>query len=376
MLAWLVGALGGSAAAIGLLVPIREAFALLPQLFIGHRVRQMAIRKYVWALASAAQGLAVAGIAVVALTLEGPVAAWTIVGLLLSFAIARSFASVSYKDVLGKTVSKSRRGAVTGTSASAAAAVVLAFGALLALGWIPLTVPAIGVTLLVAGGLWLLAGFLFARLAEERGATEGGAEPGSTALKSLRVVREDPQLLRFVITRSLLTVTAVAPPFLLQLSGGGERRLGDLGPFVIAAGIATIVGGRLWGGLSDRSSRKVLIGAAGASALLFSIAGAGTWFDARFLANAWVAAGLLFLVMLAYQGVRLGRSTHLVDMTDQDRRAVYTAASNTIVGVVILLTGTFGALSELIGLAGLFVAFAALSLIALLVATGLEEVQE
>lgn len=50
---------------------------------------------------------------------------WTIVALVAVFAIGRSAASVNYKDVLGKTVSKSKRGTVTGTAASVSAAVVL-----------------------------------------------------------------------------------------------------------------------------------------------------------------------------------------------------------------------------------------------------------
>ncbi len=233
VLPWLVGAIGGPAAATGLLVPVREAFALLPQLFLGHRVRRLPVRKHVWALAAAAQGLAVVGIGIVALLLEGALAAWLVVALLLVFALARSCASVSYKDVLGKTVGKSRRGRVTGTATSAAAAVVLAFGAALALGWIPLTVRAIATAVIVGGALWLFAAALFSRLVEEPGASDGGAEPGSGALASLGLLRQDAQLARFVVTRSLLTVTAIAPPFLLELTAAGDRRLGELGPLLL-----------------------------------------------------------------------------------------------------------------------------------------------
>ena len=43
-----------------------------------------------------------------------------------------------------------------------------------------------------------------------------------------------------------------------------------------------------------------------------------------------------------HQGVRLGRTTHVVDMADEDSRAAYTALSNTIIGVVLLAGGIFG----------------------------------
>ncbi|MEX1004736.1 MAG: MFS transporter [Acidimicrobiia bacterium] len=375
VLSWLVSALGGSALAVGLLVPLREAFALLPQLFIGHRIRRLPRRKFVWAAASFMQGLAVAAMGVAVLVLPEAAAVWAVVGLVLVFAIGRSAASVSYKDVLGKTVSKSRRGTVTGTATSVSAVVVLGLGGGLAAGVIPLSSTTIAIGLLGAGGLWFLAGALFLRVVEAEGATEGGVDGVRAAFANLGVLREDPQLARFVATRSLLTVTAIAPPYLLALTESGEQGLGSLGPFVVASSIATIVGGRVWGRLSDRSSRQVLVGAAGAGVLLFTLAGIGAATLPDLLAQSWVAAGLLFLVVLAYQGVRLGRATHLVDMAAAEDRATYTAVSNTVVGVVILCTGAFGALSELIGLPGLFAVFAAVCGAAFVIGRGLEEVQ-
>lgn len=373
VLSWLVSALGGSATAVGLLVPLRESLALLPQLFIGHRIRRLPRRKWVWAAASFVQGIAVAGMGVAALAMDEAV--WVIVGLVAVFAVGRSGASVSYKDVLGKTVSKARRGTVTGTAASVAATVVLALGAGLALGLIPLEVKTVAAGLLIAAGLWLAAATLFVQLVEAEGATEGGVDGVAAALRNVRLLRDDPQLGRFVTTRSLLTVTAIAPPYLLSLTASSERTLDSLGPFVVASSIATIVGGRVWGRLSDRSSRRVLVGAAAASTVLFVLAALGAALVPDILAEPWVAAGMLFLVVLAYQGVRLGRSTHLVDMADEGDRAVYTAVSNTVVGVVILATGAFGALSDLVGLPALFAVFGGLSAAAALVGRGLEEVQ-
>lgn len=373
VLPWLLAALGAPTAAIGAIVPAREAFALLPQLFIAEPIRRLPRRKWVWAVASLAQGAAVLAIAVVAFTLDGARAGWAIVALVVLFGTARSAASVSYKDVLGKTVSKSRRGTVTGTATSVSAAVVLLFGTGLWADVIPLTTVSIGVVLLVAGALWLVAGTSFTTLAEDAGSTEGGRNGIGVVLDNLSTLWEDRQLGRFVIARSLLTVTAVAPPYILSLTRTAGGRLGQLGPFVIAASLATILGGRLWGRLSDRSSRQVLVGAATASTTLFAVAAAGSAMGA--LERVWLAGALLFLVVLAYQGVRLGRSTHLVDMADQDDRAVYTAVSNTVVGVVILAAGAFGPLADAVGLAWLFVVFAAMSALAIVTARGLDELQ-
>ena len=47
VLAWLLDGIGTPTWALGLLVPVRESLAMLPQLVISARIRQLAIRKAV-----------------------------------------------------------------------------------------------------------------------------------------------------------------------------------------------------------------------------------------------------------------------------------------------------------------------------------------
>jgi len=63
ILSWILTTLGAPAYFIGLLVPIREAGSLLPQLFIADTVRSLALRRYIWLLGSLIQGLSAAGMA-------------------------------------------------------------------------------------------------------------------------------------------------------------------------------------------------------------------------------------------------------------------------------------------------------------------------
>jgi hypothetical protein len=51
---------------------------------------------------------------------------------------------------------------------------------------------------------------------------------------------------------------------------------------------------------------------------------------------------VLFVLMLAYHGVRQGRSTYLVDMSPEDSRATYAAVANLSIGLILLATGAFG----------------------------------
>ncbi len=376
VLSWLLTALGAPAYMIGLLVPLREAGALLPQLFIAATIRGLPQRKWVWAGGSLVQGLCLLGMAGAALTLDGAAAGGAILLLLAVFACARAACSVSYKDVLGKTVSKATRGTATGTASSIAAALVLAFGLLLSLGFLDRSVATIAGALMVGAGLWLLAAAVFTTLAEQPGATEGGGDPIAVARAQVALLWRDAQLARFIAARGLLTATALAPPYLLALAGeSGARQLGQLGFFVVASALAGMLGGYVWGRLSDKSSRKVLmLSALVAAAMLAASALLG------FAAPAWLQGGvlaplLLFVLMIAYQGVRLGRSTHIVDMAARDDRAAYTALSNSIIGLLLLAGGLFGLLAELAGAAAVLAVFAVMCVLAAAVAFGLREEQ-
>lgn len=78
------------------------------------------------------QGICAFGIAIAVTNLEEKHLGMTIVILLALLAIARSVCSVSYKDVLGKTVDKSKRGTATGTAHSIAAGLVIIFAVVIA----------------------------------------------------------------------------------------------------------------------------------------------------------------------------------------------------------------------------------------------------
>ena len=127
VLAWLLNALGARAAFVSALVPIREAGALLPQVFFAGVLSRMRHRRWMWAAGSFVEGAAAAGIALAALTLTGAGAGGAFVAGLTAFAIALA-ASVSYKDVLGKTIGHSRRGAVTGFADRSSRRVLIAAG--------------------------------------------------------------------------------------------------------------------------------------------------------------------------------------------------------------------------------------------------------
>lgn len=366
VLSWLAGSLGVPAAITGLFVPIREAGALLPQILMAGRVEAMAHRKWAWVAGSVGQGLATACIALAALFLSGWAAGVAIAAALAVLAVSRALCSVSYKDILGKTVEKRRRGAVTGVAGSAASLAVLGFAGLLIFGIGQETAPVV-IAIAVAAGLWLAAAALFSTLEEKASGQAGAGKPFD-----LTPLREDAQFRRFIAARGALTVTALAPPYFVLL-GGGQDALQGLGALLVASSAASFVSSYVWGRLADRSSRWVLalsgFIAAGFMALAVGLDLAGL------AEGIWVVPLVLFGLMVAYHGVRQGRSTYLVDMAPKDRRASYSALANTLIGGLLLLVGLLGgalaALGPVVALAG----FAVLSGIGGMLALTLAEVE-
>ena len=139
--------------------------------------------------------------------------------------------------------------------------------------------------------------------------------------------------------------------------------------------MASILSSYVWGRFADRSSRQVLITAAVGAATVLAASGFFTLFRTGAGTPTYLMAVALFVLMIAYQGVRLGRSTHLVDMADEGQRVYYTALSNSAIGIVLLGGGAFGFLADLTGPQTVLIIFAVSCLAAAVLALGLEEVQ-
>ncbi len=372
VLSWLMTSLGAPVALIGLLVPVREAGALLPQLLTAGFLRRLQRRKWAWAAGSLVQGLAAAAIGLVAISMTGVAAGWTMVIALAILALARSICSVCYKDVLGKTIDKSRRGTATGLAGSIASVSVIVYALILSSSLVDRMLLVTG-GLFLAAAAWIVAAFLFATLQEEAGATEGGKTALKEAFNNFTYLRDDRQLLRFILTRGLLTATALAPPFMIAVGSEAGEGYDKLGFLVLASALASLCSSFVWGRLSDRSSRKVLTFSAMVGAVILAVT---SWLAfAGTLGGGIILPVLLFGLMIAYQGVRLGRSTHLVDMAGKDTRAAYTALSNTIIGLLLLAGGVFSLIANWFGGEVVLAIMAAMSGLAILAAWGLEEVQ-
>ena len=370
ILSWLLNALGAPGYLIGALVPVREAGALLPQLALSRIIEARRVRKWIWALGSAIQGLAALAMAGAAFLLDGALAGWAILAALACLATARAACSASYKDILARTVAKGARGSVSGLAGMIGAAAVLTFAAALSLGVLPKDQGVIALALASAGGLWIFAAVLFTRLDEQ----PTDATKGDRRKAVLQPLKEDPQLRIYIATRALLIATALAPPFLIVMSGREGQSTSDLGVFVLSSAAATILSSYVWGRSADRSSRMTLATGGAIAAAIYAAAALVGWFGPGAL-DVWLSAAFIFVAQIAYEAARAGRKTHLTDMDAGGRRPAYTALSNTMIGVLLLLGGGFGALSDAAGPAAVLALFALMCLAGAAAALSLREVQ-
>ena len=81
-----------------------------------------------------------------------------------------------------------------------------------------------------------------------------------------------------------------------------------------------------------------------------------------------------FLVNLAHTAVRVSRKTYLVDMAEGDRRTVITGASNTVMGVVLLVVGAISSVVSLLGPDAALVFLAVIGFAGVAAATKLRDV--
>jgi hypothetical protein len=368
---WLLSSVGAPGWAIAVLVPLRESGSMLPQLAIGSWVRQASRRKGFYVFGAVMQAAALVGVALSLTLLDGAPAGYATLLSILVFSLARGFCSIASKDVLGKTVPKTRRGRVTGLASSFGG-----FGTLLVVGFLyQLQASEKTYTGLVLMGalLFLIAAFVYSRIEEDPGANEGGANGIAHAISSLRLLIDDIPFRRFVIARALLVGTGLSAPFVVILANRSGNS--DLAFFLLAQGLASLLSGPFWGRYADISSRSVMMFCAIAAGLLGLMLVAAELFAPGVVHTKWFMPTCFFALMVVHDGVRLGRKTYLVDLGGASKRTDYVSVSNTIIGIVLLAAGGLAAYAQTLGISMAILLFSIMTFAACWFIRQLPEVQ-
>lgn len=348
VLAWIMGSVGAPAAMIAWLVPIRESGSMIPQLMIGAWIRRHSRRAGFWVLGSLLQAAAVIGMAATVWLLEGIIAGYALLSLLILFSLSRGLCSVAMKDVQGKTIPKQRRGRLTGLASTLAGIGTVFIAASFLLGNEEPGKTFHTLLLIGAASLWLMAALLFSRIDEYPGETDGGGNAFKRALHSLSLLKEDPVLLHFIISRALLLGSALAAPFLVVLAQQAYSHASLLGTFILASGLASSLSASFWGYMADRSSRQVMILGGAIAAAICLATGTAALLLTITSGLFWLTPLAYFVLGVAHSGVRIGRKTYIVDIASGNRRTDYVAVSNTLIGVLLLVTGAISAVAAMV----------------------------
>jgi len=339
-LPWILVQVGAPAWMLSFLVPIRESGAMMPQLWIGAWVRQHRIRKWFWVTGGLIQGLCLLAMMVSVSLLEGALAGLTILGLLIVFSLARAVCSVAYKDVLGKTIPKTRRGRLSGWISAVAGLASMSVGLWLSTKGQSNDIALYLGLLALAALFWFIAVVAYARIREFPGETAGGKDGWKAAVDNLTLLQRDRPFRRFVIARALAMGSGLAAPFYVSLASNDlGSTAGLLGLLIAVEGFAGLCSSPLWGRWADHLSRTVFAIAC-AIASLTTLAVASLAVSGMTQQMAFVVYPLAFFMLgVSHAGVRLGRKTYLVDMATGNQRTAYVAVSNTVIGFLLLVVG-------------------------------------
>jgi len=369
---------------IGLVAPLGNACWFLPQIFVSARIQRMEHKMPSYKLSAVIRTLAWLTLAVAVWLLDDPLL--LLVGFFVLYTIARlsaGLAGLSFFDVVAKTIPARRRGSffswrqllggLLGLGAGWIVKIVLAHPAL--------PFPHDHAFLFFLYCAAILPGLTsFTMIREPPGAAmTTPVTLGEQLRRAGRILRENRVYRRYLFTRMSLALTSVALPFYgiyaKNVLGAPEGMVGIY--------VATRIGAQMlfnlpWGRLSDRRGNQLVMrllnlgtGTTVLLALILVFLMALLQLEGDWLP--YLALPLFFLDGAVRPGQVLSGSNFLLELVPEAERPLYLGFSNTLMGVIVLLSGLGGLMVDVLGFAGLFTASLLLCIVGYLLATGLPE---
>jgi hypothetical protein len=387
VLTWFVSQLTSSNLLVGLVTPLGDAGWLLPQIFVSVRIQRMRRKMPSYTVAAVIRAIVWLFLGAAIWLVEAPRV--LLVGFFVMYTVARlssGLGGLAFFDVVAKTIPARRRGSFFAWRQL--------LGGLLGLGagWIVKTVlnhPALpfprghAILFLLYFAAMALGMTAFILIREPPGRTV--VEPVTVGEQFRRagwLLQKDGVYRRYMAARLALGVASIALPFY----GIYAKRVLRAPAGMVGVYVATRVGALLlfnlpWGRLSDRRGNQLVMRLAGlgngATALLaLALVGLvellqpqGGWLP-------YLALPLFFMDGAVRPAQILMGSNFLLELVPEPKRPLYLGLSNTLMGVVVLISGLGGLVVDIFGFAGLFVASLGLCLVGYVLAMGLPEPRE
>ncbi|MCP4539221.1 MAG: MFS transporter [Chloroflexi bacterium] len=387
VLTWFVSQITSSNLLAGLVSPLGNAGWFLPQIFVSARIQRMERKMPSYTLTAVIRIIVWILLAVMVWTVDDPQV--LLVSFFVLYSIARltsGLAGLTFFDVVAKTIPARRRGSFFSWRQL--------LGGMLGLGggWIVKTVlnhPSLpfpnGHALLFS--LYCVAivpGLLSFIMIREppRAVTNVPVTIKDQLQRARQLLRENRVYRRHLSARTCLILAGVVLPFYGIYA---KDRLGApegmVGVYVTTRIAAQMLFNLPWGRLSDRYGNRLAMRllslGSGATTLLALILIAlveflqlqGTWLP-------YLALPLFFLNGAIRPAQVLSGSNFLLELVPEDERPLYMGLSNTLMGIIVLISGVGGLVVDFVGFAGLFAISLMFYLLGYVFASGLPEPRE
>ncbi len=382
VLTWFVSRLTSSNLLVGLVAPLGDAGWFLPQVFIAGLVQRMPRKMLSYTLAAVVRAISWSLVAVAVWLVGDP--ALLLVTFFILYGVARLAAGLGglgFFEVVAKTIPANRRGSFFAWR--------MLTGGLLGLGAGVVTQEVLNrfafprghaLLFVVYTAVIIPAMLAFIIIREPPGTAVSHTPTLRQQLRRARqLLRTDAVFRRYMGMRTALGLAGIALPFYgvyaRNVLGAPE---GMVGIYVAVRVGAGLLANLPWGSLGDRKGNRLVtlwlsLGSALTALLALALAG---WVATSPSRGPWLPylALPIFLLngALAPASMLVG-SNFLLELVPETERSLYLGLSNTLIGIVVLISGFGGLVVDLLGYTGLFGLSAFLCLLAWWWSRGLPE---
>jgi len=365
VLTWFVSQLTTSNLLIGLVVPLGRALWSLPQMFVSPPIQRLKYKLPAYGLVSGVRMLM--WLLLAAVVWSAPPPEVLLVAFFILYGVARlasAPAGLTFMDIVGKTIPAHRRGRFFAWRQLVGGAAGLAGGWLVKaiLDSPTFAFPRGHALLFMLYGVVLATGngaFLFVK----EPASKISATP-STLREQFRrgwsFLAQDLTYRRYVLAQMLLQLAGIALPFYAVYAKSVlNAPEGMVGIYVFVRVGALLFSNLIWGPLSDRrGNRLVMMTLCAGQVLTQALAlclvillgiwqPTGNWMP-------YLAFPLFFMSGALQPAQIIVGGNFLMELVSEAERALYLGLFNTLLGVVILVSGLGGIVVDHLGFAGVF----------------------
>lgn len=365
VLTWFVSQLTPSNLLIGLVAPLGDAGWFLPQVFISARIQHLPRKMPGYVASAVVRGVAWLLLAGTVWFVDDP--RILLAGFFVLYLLARltsGLGGLAFFDVVAKTIPARRRGSYFAWRQL--------LGGLLGLNaaWILKVVlnhPALpfprGHALLFALYCIIIAlGMMaFSLVREPPGVVASGpATVGEQLRRAGRLWRTDRVYRRYMLIRIALALSGMAIPFYAVYAKNVLGAPAGMVGLYLGVRLASYLASNLpWGRLSDRRGnrlvlRLLLLGIGGTALLALALVGAVALFRPHGAWLPYLVLPFFFLIGAMAPAQELVGSNFLLELVPEGERALYLGFSNTLMGIVTILSGLGGLVVDALGFSGLF----------------------